>query len=93
MATPEAAAQIEIARPRRSAGKVRRMIARVVGMMVAAKTPIKARMAMMNHTVVGRPASAAVTAKPTRPSSRVRRRPKRSPMEPAMSRKPANVRV
>ena len=69
------------------------MIASVVGMIAAANTPMSARIAMTNPTVVGSDESAVATMNPVSPTSRVRRSPNRSPTVPAINRNPANVKV
>jgi hypothetical protein len=89
MPIPATAAQIAIAFGRSSSGKMFVRIESVVGMMPAAPTPITARAAISSPAVPDIAASTEPAAKTTRPLTRARRRPKRSPSVPAASRSPA----
>ena len=71
--------QAPIARPRRSAGNAPASSVRVSGVTTAAPAPCTAR-AAISAPVVGASAAAAEAAvNRARPSTNIRRRPKRSP--------------
>jgi hypothetical protein len=86
-------AQTPMARSRSAAGKVSVMIDRVARMIIAAPTPIAARVAISTS---GEPAQADATEPATNtssPRSSTSLRPKRSPSAPVVSSSPAKTRT
>ncbi len=93
MPTPAIADQAPIAPARSLAGNTAVRIDSVAGMTKAAPTPISARAAIRVDESPDSAAQAEPEAKTTSPSSRARRRPKRSPSAPAITSSAANVSV
>ena len=69
------------------------MIDRVVGKISAAKVPIATRAAIRAPALVTRAPAALAAAKPTRPTIRAGRRPKRSERLPMASTSAAKARL
>jgi hypothetical protein len=88
---PATPAHTPTARSRVSGGNVAVMIDSVVGMIIAAPTPITARTAISWPASLSWVATSAPPPKTARPASRTPRRPRRSPMAPAGSRSPAKT--
>jgi hypothetical protein len=88
---PATAAQTAIAFGRSSGGKMFEITERVVGMIPAAPRPIRAREAISSAEPLERAARIEPAPKIERPTTSARRRPKRSPSEPAVSSIPANT--
>jgi len=85
--------QAPTARPRREGSKAAPRIARLAGIRMAAPTPWRARAAMSCPMLCASPHPAEAMAKITIPSAKRRRRPKKSPSEPAGSRRAARSRA
>lgn len=64
---------------------------RVDGMTKAAPKPMMPRQTISGAGVAARDAARVAAPKTTSPNNNARRRPKRSPSAPAVSRKPANT--
>ena len=88
---PANPAQTAIARGRSCGGKIDVMMDSVAGMMNAAPMPITARLAISCEASPASPPSSEPRPNTARPASSAPRRPKRSPMAPALSRRPANT--
>jgi hypothetical protein len=86
---PANPAQMAMALPRSWGGNIAVMIDSVAGMMNAAPTPMRARLAMTCVAPVASPPRRALTANTTSPPMSARFRPKRSPRAPAVSSNPA----
>ncbi len=71
--------------------KTLRMIDSVAGMSIAPKTPITARAATSIQASVAKAAATESSAKPVAPTTRMRRRPMRSPMLPITTSRPAST--
>ena len=90
---PEMPAQMAIALPRSCGGKTLVRIDSVAGMTNAAPRPMTARPTMIAvGAVAERRRTASRTGTPTRPACSAPLRPKRSPMVPAVSSRPAKTR-
>ncbi len=87
---PANPAQTAMARGRSSGGKIDVMSDSVAGMMNAAPMPITARLAISWEALPASPPSREPRPNTARPPSSAPRRPKRSPMAPALSSRPAN---
>ena len=92
-ASAETPAQVPIALPRSSGGKVTVMIERVAGIMNAAPTPWIARPATSAPWLGARPMAALERANTTTPKRNIRRRPKMSPRRPPVTSRTAKVSV
>ena len=79
---PATPAQMPIAWPRSSSGKLEVMTDSVTGMIMAAPTPARTRAAIMTPTDGASPATRLAAAKRPRPASSTGLRPQRSPMAP-----------
>ncbi len=75
---------------RSSGGKIDVMIDSVAGMMNAAPMPMTARLAITCVASPDSPPSSEPNPNTASPASSARRRPKRSPIAPALSSRPAN---
>ncbi|MDR6172356.1 hypothetical protein QE359_003385 [Curtobacterium sp. SORGH_AS776] len=71
--------------------KTLRMIERVAGMSIAPNTPMTIRAATSIQASVAKAAATEKSAKPVAPTTRIRRRPMRSPMLPITTRRPART--
>lgn len=90
---PATPVQTPIAFPRSASGKVEVITARVIGMIIAAPTPLRTRAASMIPAVGASPASTLATPKTIRPAISIGFRPIRSPIAPSGSRSAARARV
>jgi hypothetical protein len=82
-------AQMPIARPRSSSGKVVMMMDRVAGMISAAPTPIAVRVPMSIPGELANAEASDPATKTSRPEVRASLRPNRSPRVPMDSNRPA----
>jgi hypothetical protein len=92
-AIAETPAQIPIAMPRSRTAKVAEMIESVAGIINAAPTPWTARAEISSDALEERPQKSDDAVNTTRPITKIRRRPRRSPSLPPVSRSDANVRA
>jgi len=82
---------VPIARPRRSSGNDAPMMARLPGVSRAAPTPWKARAPISASILGARPHRTEAIANTMVPSTKMRRRPSRSPKDPPTSRRDAKT--
>ena len=90
---PKTAAQIAIALARSCVGKVALMIESVEGMISDPPIPRKARDPISIRVVFEKPADADPIANIIKPTCNARLRPNRSPSDPIVSNKAANIRT
>ncbi len=90
---PATPVQTPMALPRCSAGKVEVMTARVMGMIIAAPTPLATRTASSISAVGARPAAMFAAPKTPSPAISMGLRPSRSPRAPSGSSRAARARV
>ena len=93
IARPPIPPQIPSASPRRSLGTAAERIVRVSGVTIAPPTPCTARAMSSWFAVVASAAAAEAAVKISRPTTNMRRRPKRSPSAAPVSRSTAKVSV
>ena len=92
-ASADTPAQVPIALPRSSGGKVTVMIESVAGIMNAAPTPWTARPAISQPWSGASPIAALDSANTTTPKRNMRRRPRMSPSRPPVTSRTAKVSV
>lgn len=90
---PATAVHTPMALPRRSSGKVEVMTARVIGMIIAAPTPLIARAAIMTSALGDSAATTFAMPNNVSPAVNMGLRPRRSPIAPSGSSSAARVRV
>ena len=90
---PAKPAQMAMARARSSGGKMVVISDRVAGITNAAPSPVITRPTMICPAPVATPLMTEPRPKITKPSSRARLRPNRSPRAPAKRRRAANTRA